>query len=229
MMKDASVILDLDGTMIDTASDLIAATNYTLCQFGKPAVPERVIEPAVGLGAKAMLHAALLSLGHEPSAEELKTMMPHFIDYYGDHLAERSMPFPGLEDALAGLRAEGALLGVCTNKLSALARKLLAELRLEHYFAFIAGADSFPVRKPDPGHLLGTIEAIGGDARRAAMIGDSSADSKAARAAKVPFIAVTFGYGEKPVELLRPDAIIGHFSELGAALRSLASLQGHAA
>jgi phosphoglycolate phosphatase len=229
MMKDASVIFDLDGTMIDTAPDLIAATNYALCQFGKPPVPEHFIEAAVGLGAKAMIHAALLSLGHEPSAEELKTIMPHFLDYYGDHLAERSTPFPGLEDALARLRAEGALLGVCTNKLSTLARKLLAELNLEHYFVFVAGADSFPVRKPDPGHLLATIEAVGGDARRAVMIGDSSADSKAAHAAKVPFIAVTFGYGEKPVELLRPDAVIGHFSELSAALRSIPSLNGLAA
>jgi phosphoglycolate phosphatase len=219
-MKDASVIFDLDGTMIDTGPDLIAATNHTLGLFGRPQVAEEVIQTAVGLGSKAMLHAALLSLGHEPGEGELKAMTKPFLDYYGEHIAVRSKPFPGLEEALAGLAGEGARLGVCTNKFAALAKKLLVELRLDHYFAFIAGADSFPVRKPDPGHVLATIEAVGGDRSRAVMIGDSSADSKAARGAKVPFVAVTFGYGE-PVELLRPDAVISHFRELPAALRTL--------
>lgn len=220
MMKDASVIFDLDGTMIDTAPDLIAATNHTLGLFGHSPVAEEVIQLAVGLGSKAMLHAALLSLGHEPAPEELKTMSKPFLEYYSDHIAVRSKPFPGLEATLTLLTEEGARLGVCTNKFAALARKLLAELRLDHHFAFIAGADSFPVRKPDPGHVLATIEAVGGNPRRAAMIGDSSADSKAARGAKVPFVAVSFGYGE-PVALLKPDAVIGDFRELPAALRSL--------
>jgi phosphoglycolate phosphatase len=221
MVNGTSVIFDLDGTMIDTAPDLIAATNHTLGLFGRPPVPEHVIETAVGLGSKAMLHAALLSLGHDPGAEELKEMSKPFVDYYNDHIAVRSKPFPGLEETLATLAAEGVRLGVCTNKFGHLAQKLLAALRLDHYFAFIAGADTFPVRKPDPGHVLATIEAVGGDPRRAAMIGDSSADSKAAHGAKVAFIAVTFGYGEKSVELLKPAAIISDFRELPEKLRAL--------
>jgi len=221
MSKDISVVFDLDGTMIDTAPDLIAATNYTLGQFGFEPVEERIIEPAVGLGSKAMLHAAMLSRGHEPSKDELQRMSEPFIAYYSDHIAERSRPFPGLTDALEALTANGAQLGVCTNKIEALARRLLATLKLNHFFSAIAGADSYTVRKPDPGHLLGTLAAMEGDPTRAIMIGDSSADSKAAHGAGVPFIAVTFGYGEKPVELLKPHAVIDRFDELVGAIERL--------
>jgi phosphoglycolate phosphatase len=219
-MTNTSVIFDLDGTMIDTAPDLIAATNYTLGVFGMEPVGEEIIEPAVGLGAKAMLHAAMLSLGREPSKHELAEMLGHFIDYYSDNIAVRSAPFPGLEDALRTLQADGALLGICTNKLERLAVKLMKTLELDHYFSAIAGADTFPVRKPDRGHLLGTIQAVGGNPARSVMIGDSLADAKAAQSAGVPFIAVSFGYGE-PVELLKPDAVIGHFDELAGAVDKL--------
>lgn len=225
MMKDTSVIFDLDGTMIDSAPDLIAATNHTLTRFGRAAVAETVIEPAVGLGSKAMLHAALLSLGHEPGPEELQRMSRDFIAYYSDHIAVGSRPFPGLEDALGALSREGVRLGVCTNKFAGLAEKLLAALKLDHYFGFIAGADTFPVRKPDPGHVLSTIAALGGRPERAAMIGDSSADSKAAHGGKVAFIAVTFGYGEKPVERLKPAGVISDFRELVPLLKTLPAFQ----
>ena len=219
-MTNTSVIFDLDGTMIDTGPDLMAATNETLGSFGMAAVSEEIIEPAVGLGSKAMLHAAMLSLGREPSKDELSEMSRHFVAYYSEHIAIRSAPFPGLENALQTLQGEGFLLGICTNKLERLAATLMGALKLDHYFGAVAGADTFPVRKPDGGHLLGTIEALGGDKDRSVMVGDSLADAKAARSAGVPFIAVTFGYGE-PLELLRPDAVIGHFDELPGAVRSL--------
>ena len=225
MMNGLTVIFDLDGTMIDTAPDLIAATNYTLTRFGMQPVEERIIEPAVGLGSRTMLHTAMLSLGREPDKDQLTDMSAHFIDYYSGHIAVRSRPYPGLVEALGSLKRDGARLGVCTNKYEALVRKLLAVLALDGFFAAIAGADTFPVRKPDPGHLLGTISAAGGEAKRSVMIGDSLADAKAAQSAGVPFIAVSFGYGEKPVERLKPDAIIDHFNELDAALRQLPSLQ----
>jgi phosphoglycolate phosphatase len=221
MMNGLTVIFDLDGTMIDTAPDLIAATNYTLGRFGMQPVEERIIEPAVGLGSRAMLHTAMLSLGREPNKDKLMDMSAHFIDYYSTHIADRSRPFPGLVAALGTLKAADARLGVCTNKMEALARKLLAELELDTFFAAIAGADTYPVRKPDPGHLLGTISAAGGEAKRSVMIGDSLADAKAAQSAGVPFIAVSFSYGEKPVERLKPDAVIDHFDELAGALRRL--------
>ena len=220
-MRDATIVFDLDGTMIDTAPDLIAATNYTLGQAGMPPVAERIIEPAVAIGAKAMISAAMASLGRTAEQQELARMTELFIGYYRDNIAVHSRAFPGLEAALQALTAEGAMLAVCTNKREELARKLLAELRLDTVFSAIAGADTFPVRKPDGRHLLGTIGAAGGNPARAVMIGDSLADAGAARNANVPFIAVSFGYGEKPPEVLGPDAIIDRFDDLIPALRAL--------
>jgi phosphoglycolate phosphatase len=213
-MQDATIVFDLDGTMIDTAPDLIAATNYALGRLGLPPVAEHIIEPAVGIGAKAMISTAMAAHGRSAEPPELDRLTELFIDYYRDNIAVHSRPYPGLEAALEALAAGGARLAVCTNKRDELARKLLAELRLDGLFAAIAGAGTFPVRKPDAGHLLGTIEAAGGDPARAIMIGDSSADSLAARNARVGFIAVSFGYGEKPPEVLEPDAIIDSFDEL---------------
>lgn len=220
-MKDATVIFDLDGTMVDTAPDLIAATNHTLGRFGMAPVEARIIRPAVGLGAKAMIRAAMNERGRAADAEALSSMTRQFIDYYSGNIAVRSRIFPGLVEALDVLRDEGARLGVCTNKPEALALKLLAELRLDRYFAAIAGADTFPVRKPDAGHLLGAIAMAGGDRARAVMIGDSAADAGAARNAKVPFVAVSFGYGETPVEVLEPDAVIHSLAGLMPVLRAL--------
>jgi len=219
-MKDLTVIFDLDGTMVDTAPDLIAATNYTLDRFGLAPVEARVIQPAVGLGSKALILAAMNELGRAVDAETLSRMTDEFIDYYGDNIATGSRIFPGLVEALVILRDEGARLGVCTNKREALTLKLLAELRLDQYFDAVAGAETFPVRKPDAGHLLGTIAMAGGDPARAVMIGDSSVDAGAARNAKVPFVAVSFGYGETPEEL-EPDAVIHSFADLIPVLRDL--------
>ncbi|WP_088347792.1 MULTISPECIES: HAD-IA family hydrolase [Rhodomicrobium] len=219
-MKDATVVFDLDGTMIDTAPDLIAATNFTLGRFGMIPVSAGIIQPAVGFGARAMIEAAMADHGRKPGADEVSRMTDVFIDYYRDHIAEQSQPFPGLVEALDALQDAGARLAVCTNKREELALKLLAALKLDGYFAAIAGADTFPVRKPDGGHILRTIAQAGGDPARAVMIGDSSADSRAARDAKLPFIAVGFGYGE-PVEMLAPDAVIQSFAELLPAVRDL--------
>ncbi len=220
-MKDLTVIFDLDGTMVDTAPDLIAAANYTLSRFGMAPVEERVIQPAVGLGARAMILAAMNELGHTADPETLSRMTDQFIDYYGDNVAIGSRIFPGLVEALVVMREEGARLGVCTNKREALTLKLLAALRLDQYFDAIAGADTFPVRKPDAAHLLGTIAMAGGDPARAIMIGDSATDAGAARNAKVPFVAVSFGYAEMPVEDLEPDAVIHSFADLVPLLRTL--------
>ena len=220
-MKDLTVIFDLDGTMVDTAPDLIAAANHTLARFGMAPVEERIIQPAVGLGARAMILAAMNELGETADPETLSRMTDQFIEYYGDNVAIGSRIFPGLVEALVAMRGEGARLGVCTNKREALTLKLLAALRLDQYFDAIAGADTFPVRKPDAAHLLGTIAMAGGNPARAVMIGDSGIDAGAARNAKVPFVAVNFGYAEVPVETLEPDAVIHRFADLVPVLRTL--------
>jgi phosphoglycolate phosphatase len=220
-MKDLTVIFDLDGTMVDTAPDLIAATNYTLRLIGLGPVAEAVIEPGVAHGSRAMISAAMGSLGLEPPAEELSRLVDEFIDYYRDNIAVHSRPFPGFTRSAETLVAGGARLGICTNKREDLARKLIGELALDHLFAAIIGADTLPVRKPHGDHLLGAISAAGGDASRAVMVGDASADAGAARNANVPFVAVSFGYGEKPVEVLKPDAIIDSFDALIPAIRKV--------
>jgi phosphoglycolate phosphatase len=221
MLRDATILFDLDGTMIDTAPDLIHAANHVLEANGLPQVETRVIQPAVGYGARAMIHAAMASLGREPPDSELTRMTEQFTAYYAENILVDSLEFPGLTEALEVLKAEGALIGVCTNKRERLARSLLKGLGIDHYFQAIAGRDTFPKCKPDPSHVLDTIRMAGGNAARAVMIGDSSADSLAAKGAGVPFVGVSFGYGESPIEVLRPDAVIHSLTDLVPALRRL--------
>lgn len=221
MLRGATILFDLDGTMIDTAPDLIHAANHTLELNGMARVEARIIQPAVGIGARAMMSAAMAELGREASDDELTRMTEAFTAYYAENILVDSRPFPGLVDAMDLLRAEGAVLGVCTNKREWLARKLLAGLALDGYFQAIAGRDTFPKCKPDPAHVLETIRLAGGDSARAVMIGDSSADSRAAQGAGVPFIGVSFGYGESPIEVLGPDAVIHTFTELIPALHAV--------
>jgi phosphoglycolate phosphatase len=221
MLRGATILFDLDGTMIDTAPDLIHATNHTLALNGMARVEAHVIEPAVSIGSRAMISAAIGSLGREVSDDALTRMTEEFNAYYAENVLVDSRPFPGLQEAMDGLRGEGALLGVCTNKREALAKKLIGALGYNDYFLAIVGRDTFPQSKPHPAHVLNTIRVAGGDKARAAMIGDSSADSRAAQGAGVPFIGVTFGYGEKPITVLKPDAVIDTFAELIPALRSV--------
>jgi phosphoglycolate phosphatase len=221
MLNGATIVFDLDGTMIDTAPDLIAAANHTLERNGMPRVPARIIQPAVGYGAREMIHTAMESLGRTPSEDELTGMTEQFVAYYADNILIDSRAFPGLVPAMDELKREGAILAVCTNKREGLAKKLLAGLELDGYFVFIAGRETFPRAKPDPQHVLETIRSAGGDRSYAAMVGDSSADSRAAQGAQVPFIAVSFGYGESPVEVLNPDAIIHSFADLVSAVHQL--------
>jgi phosphoglycolate phosphatase len=221
MLREATIVFDLDGTMIDTAPDLTHATNYTLQLNGMEPVEGRIVQPAVGYGARAMIRTAMESQGRAPPDDELTRMTEEFVAYYAENILVDSQPFPGLIEALDELQNEGALLAVCTNKREALAKKLLAGLQIAGRFAAIAGRDTFPKCKPDPSHVLETIRLAGGNAERAVMIGDSSADSLSAQAAGVPFIGVSFGYGESPIEVLKPDAVIHSFADLRLALRDL--------
>ncbi len=225
MLQGATVVFDLDGTIVDTAPDLIHATNHALKAHGMEAVAPRIIQPAISYGARAMIRTAMELLGRSPGEDELTAMTNEFLDYYADNLLVDSRAFTGLVAAMDDLRADGALLAVCTNKREGLAKKLLAGLELDGYFAFIAGRETFPVSKPDPGHILQTVRAAGGDPRHALMVGDSSADGDAAKGVPMPFIAVSFGYGESPVEVLEPDAIIHSFVDLLPAVRRLLDRQ----
>ncbi|WP_422370450.1 HAD family hydrolase [Hoeflea sp.] len=217
-MSQPLVIFDLDGTLVDTAPDLIDSLNHVMDMNAHPHVTFEDVTWLVGQGARVMIERAWSMHGHPGSPEQLETALEAFLAHYARQMPGRSKPYPGLIGALDRLQAAGMRLAVCTNKTEALARQLLDALDLTPRFAAITGGDTFPVRKPHAGHILGTIERAGGSASAAVMIGDSVNDILAAQNAGIPAIAVPFGYSDKPVESFSPDVVIPHFDELDPAL-----------
>jgi phosphoglycolate phosphatase len=217
MFANATIVFDLDGTLVDTAPDLMHALNYALARAGHPPVSAETVRSLVGMGAQVMIEEGLRRAG---ITADLTAMLGDFLVHYEANLARESRPFPGAVAALERLRAEGARLAVCTNKCESLSRRLLQELDLAGYFSAIAGRDTFPVAKPDPGHLLGAIRLAGGDPSRAVMIGDTDIDVRAAKAASVPVVLVSFGYCGPPPSL-PPESVIDHFDQLHPSLSAL--------
>ncbi|MCP4382270.1 MAG: HAD-IA family hydrolase, partial [Hyphomicrobiales bacterium] len=191
-----TLVLDLDGTLVDTARDLTATLNAILANEDLAPIAHGKARAMVGHGARAMLESALRDQRQVPESDYLDRLLNDFIAHYADHLADRSQPFPGATKALDRFADAQWRLGVCTNKLEGLSVSLLERLELAAHFAAIAGQDTFTTRKPDPGHLLQTIEQAGGEHERAVMVGDSEVDVATARAAGVPVIAVSFGYSQ---------------------------------
>lgn len=208
------VVFDLDGTLVDTAPDLVASLNHTISAGGLDPVGYDDLTHLVGHGARAMIERAFRLRGHPLDDADLPPMLDRFIAHYRAGMPGESVPYPGLVAALDRLQDAGMLLAVCTNKLEGLARPLIEGLGLAGYFAAITGGDTFSVRKPDPAHLTGTIEKAGSDIARTVMIGDSFNDFKVAANAGVPSIGVPFGYSDVPIETLGPTSIIRHFDEL---------------
>jgi phosphoglycolate phosphatase len=222
MLKDATIVFDLDGTLVDTAPDLTNTLNHVLKARGFETVPAARVREAVGRGAQAMIEQALALSGAQGAVEE---MLADFLVHYEANIAIESRPFPGALTALERLKAAGARLAVCTNKRERLTCLLLQALEIEHAFDAIAGRDTFPVSKPDPGHLLGAIAAAGGDPARALMVGDSAVDIQAAQGAGVPSVLVSFGYCPPPLGGPRADVVIDHFDALeGSAVGLLKRL-----
>jgi phosphoglycolate phosphatase len=220
-MNGATIVFDLDGTLIDTAPDLIDTLNIVFAREGLPPVPYETARTLIGGGARAMIVRGLEAEGRTVVPAELDRLFQDFLAHYSEHIADRSRPFPGLTDALDALAANGSRLAVCTNKLEYLSVLLLKQLGLAHRFAVICGQDTFGVQKPDPEVLRRTIAAAGGTLRNATMIGDSLTDIRTARAAGVPVIAVDFGYTDRPVSEFGPDRIISRFADLPSAVAEL--------
>ena len=220
-----TIVFDLDGTLIDTAPDLIDTLNVIFGQEGLPHVPYAAARNAIGGGAKAMIERALAAEGRTCSTKEIDHLYSAFIVHYAAHIADRSRPFPKLEATLEGLTAAGHRLAVCTNKLEWLSIRLLQTLKLEQHFGAICGQDTFGMQKPDPEIFRRTVRRAGGEPNRAIMIGDSKTDSHTARAAKVPVIAVDFGYSDVPIKALRPDRVISSYADLPAAIVELTTEQ----
>lgn len=215
------IVFDLDGTLVDTAPDLVETLNVIFAQEGLKPLPYGLARNLVGGGAKAMIARGIEAKGVSLPPAKLEQMFADFITYYSEHVADRSRPFPGLTDALDSLAESGFRFAVCTNKLESLSVILLNQLGLADRFVAICGQDTFRIQKPDPEILRRTIAAAGGAMQHAIMVGDSTTDIRTARAAAVPIIAVDFGYNERPIVEFEPDRIISHFAELPASIMAI--------
>jgi len=221
MTSVRTVVFDLDGTLVDTAPDLIGALNFVLDREGLPPVPIESARDMIGAGARKLIERGLELDGRSAAHEDITRLTGDFIDYYAAHIADASRPFEGLEDALDDLQTLGYRFAVCTNKLEWLSKLLLDQLGLSSRFAAICGADTFGVSKPDPAILRQTITRAGGQLSSAIMVGDAGPDIGVARRAGVPVIGVGFGYTAVPIADLNPDRLISHMRELPAAVQGL--------
>ena len=220
-LADATIVFDLDGTLVDTAPDLGRALNQTMDLEGLPQVRLDIVRKFVGNGARALIErsAALVSVTF--SSERLDQLTQAFIEFYRADLSRDSAPFPGLTEALDELGAMGAKFAVCTNKRTDLSQDLLHALGLIERFSAVVGADAVTDRKPHPEHYRAAVTRAGGVVRRSLMVGDTAADVAAARGAGAPVAVVSFGYCDGDCAKLGADLVIDRFAELAPACRRL--------
>ncbi|HKD46283.1 MAG TPA: HAD family hydrolase [Rhizomicrobium sp.] len=216
-----TLIFDLDGTLVDTAPDLLNAANAVLAQRGRTAIDPATLHHMVGFGAKSLINQAFAATGGEPPPDDMPALIELFLAHYGAHMAEHSRPFPGVEETLLSLKQKGAILGVLTNKPHELAGPLLEKLGLASLFAAVYGAGFRPYVKPDPRIFTDVVTACAGTPNHAVMIGDSVTDLHTARAAGVPCILMSYGYTPVPVASLGTDIVLDEFSNLPEALGRL--------
>jgi phosphoglycolate phosphatase len=216
-----TIVYDLDGTLADTADDLVASLNWILGRQGLAPLPVESARSLLGTGGRALLARGFAASGRTLDPPTLEALFADFLARYNAHIADSTRLYPGVEDAISALTRLGWLQAVCTNKMEGSAKLLMKKLGLAERFAFICGQDTFGIGKPDAAPLLKTIAAAGGASDRAIMVGDSITDIKTARAAGLPVIAVDFGYTDVPVAKLGPDRVISHFDELEAACEAL--------
>ncbi|MDH4411828.1 MAG: phosphoglycolate phosphatase [Rhizobium sp.] len=217
-MTATTIVFDLDGTLIETAPDLVESLNHTIAARDLAPVGYEDLTHLVGQGARVMIQRAFALRGAPLADDDIPALLDRFIDHYEAGMPGKSRPYPGLVDALDRLKGAGYTLAVCTNKMERLAVPLLERLELTAYFEAIAGGDTFAFRKPDPAHILATVERAGGQPGKVLMIGDSINDILAARNGNIPSIAVVFGYSNVPVDELGASHILGHFDELTVEL-----------
>ncbi|SDM04046.1 HAD hydrolase-like protein [Maricaulis salignorans] len=218
LFGQASIAFDLDGTLVDTAPDLVRALNATIQPDGLTPVPVDDLRALVGRGAQALLERAYAQQGRVLSPDATPDLVARFIDIYQADIAAHSRVFPQVETTLARLQRAGATLSVCTNKPSVLSDLLIAEFKLTGYFARIIGPDRTTAKKPAADHVH---TALGTGHRRAAMVGDSAPDVDAARAARVPSIVLSYGYSEAPAGSLGADRLLHDFGDIPGALADI--------
>jgi len=214
-----ALIFDLDGTLVDTAPDLLGATNAVLRSEGRRAVDPAALRHMVGFGARSLITQAMEATGAPVTEARLPELVDRFLVHYRAHIADASLPFPGVEETLESLLAEDFHLGVLTNKPQAMADLLLQALRLDRFFAVVYGAGRMSYVKPDARIFHDVVRDL--DAKGGIMVGDSITDVKTARAAQAPVILVSYGYTPEPAATLGGDAVTDDFRDVPALARAL--------
>ena len=220
-MSAPTLVFDLDGTLVDTAPDLVRALNVIAVAEGLTPVPLEAALTMVGRGARVLIKSAFAAEGRTVEGDELERLFAAFVAEYEAHVAEESRPYPGVEAALERFAAAGWLMTVCTNKPDPLVRPIMDALGLTRHFRAMIGQGALPWQKPDRRVFDETVRRGGGTPEHAVMVGDSQTDIETARAAGVPVVAVTFGYTPVPVAEFGPDRLIDHFDQLWDAVAGL--------
>ncbi len=210
-----TVVFDLDGTLADTSGDLICAANACFQALGAADVLDHEADRATAFrGGRAMLRLGFERLNGQVDETEIDEHFPHLLEFYGNNIDRFTKVYPGVEVALEQLAQDGYGLGVCTNKPEGLAETLLQRLGLRPFFGALVGADTLPVRKPDPAPLFEAVGRLGGRPGQSLLVGDTMTDRDCARAANIPCVLVTFGPNGRSVAKLSPDALLNGFDEL---------------
>ncbi len=218
-----TLVFDLDGTLADTARDLIPALNRVIAQDRLQPVTAAEVGHVVGHGARSMIEAAYRLRRRNLTSTRLDVLFDRFLEDYAANIANETILFDGCLAAMQQFADAQWKLAICTNKPIAMTHLLLDRLGVGEKFAAISGGDSFPYKKPDPRHLTETIREAGGRREKAVMVGDSITDIRTAKAAGVPIVAVDFGYSSEPVRTLGADFVISRFAELWPAVSSLST------
>jgi phosphoglycolate phosphatase len=217
-----AVIFDLDGTLVDTAPDILAYLNEMLAELDRPGLDIDALRSMVGDGVRTLLIRGLEASGGVPDDLDIEGLFQRYLERYTEEPVRLSRPYPGMVDALESLSTGGLRLGVCTNKPQAPTDRLLQRLDLDAYFPVAIGGDALPTKKPDPAHLLAVLDRLNVDPLRAALIGDSATDLNTATAAGVPCVLMSYGYTAVPAADLGADRVVDHAGDL---LETLATLQ----
>ena len=210
MSQIYTIHFDLDGTLVNTAPDLMAAHNHVMKKFGHNQKQLSEIKSLAGRGAWIMMQR---SFKNEITDEKTKKkMVDEFINYYAKNINNESKPIQGIFEFLEWAKSKNISMGVCTNKREVLAIDLLKKIKMYNYFECVAGADTFEFNKPDPRHLTNVVEIVGGDLKKTIMVGDSEVDSNSAYNANLPFVLVKDGYTEKTPKEIKHDELIRDFT-----------------
>ena len=223
ILADATIVFDLDGTLVDSAPDLLRALNQVMDLEGMPHAPESAVRRFVGHGARVLIEKAAALQGARYKDERLDQLTAAFIEFYRADIAGATKLYPNMDEALHALTAAGARLAVCTNKRHDLANELLDALAISNRFAAIVGADAVVNKKPHPGHFIETVSRAGGVLGKAVMVGDSTTDVRSAQGAGAPAIVYRPGYNDIPHDEMGADAIIDDYAVLEAIAEQLLS------